>query len=83
MSSKSSRKTTTSRDRSSEFRNPREIARSFAADPQRIGDAVDVIEPRRDQRDLQDAAIVEAGGCAAARDPAGETLVASLVSLTT
>jgi hypothetical protein len=26
-----------------------------------IGDAIDVVEPARDQRDLQDAAIIEAG----------------------
>ena len=33
----------------------------FTADTERIGDAIDVVEPRGDQRDLQDAAIVEAG----------------------
>ena len=30
--------------------------------PQGVGDAIDVVEPRSDQRDLQDAAIVEAHG---------------------
>ena len=37
-----------------------ECAISFAADAQRIGDAIDVVEPGRDQCDLQDGAIVEA-----------------------
>ena len=37
-------------------------SRSLAADPQRIGNTVDVVEPRSDQRDLQNAAIVKAGG---------------------
>src|SRR5215203_4002347 len=31
------------------------------SDAERVGDAVDVVEPRRDQRDLQDATVVEAG----------------------
>src|SRR5262249_45685965 len=31
-------------------------------DPQRGGDAVDVVEPRGDQGDLEDGAVVEAGG---------------------
>ena len=34
---------------------------SVAADPQRIGNPVDVVEPRRDQRDLQDRPVVKAG----------------------
>jgi hypothetical protein len=33
-----------------------------AADTQRVGDAIDVVEPRRDQRDLKDAPVVEAYG---------------------
>src|SRR5712664_2039991 len=33
-----------------------------ATDAQRIGHAIAVIEPRRDQRDLQNAAVVEANG---------------------
>jgi len=35
---------------------------TFPSDAERVGDAVDVVEPGRDQRDLQDAAIVEADG---------------------
>ena len=30
-----------------------------AADAERIGDSIDVVEPRRDQRDLQNPAVVE------------------------
>src|SRR5260370_7831187 len=35
---------------------------SVAAHAERIGRAIDVVKPRRDQRDLQDAAIVKATG---------------------
>ncbi len=36
--------------------------RGFTApDAEGVGDAVDVVEPRGDERDLQDAAVVEAG----------------------
>src|SRR5829696_5396581 len=32
------------------------------ADAERVGDPIDVVEPRGDERDLQDAAVVEARG---------------------
>jgi len=53
-SSKSSRKSTTSQGRS------REMVYSVAANPQCVGDAIDVVEPGGDQRDLQDGPVVEA-----------------------
>ena len=34
----------------------------FASDAERVSDTVDVVEPGGDQRDLQDAPVVEAGG---------------------
>jgi hypothetical protein len=36
--------------------------RLITAHAERIGDPVDIVEPRRDQRDLQDSLIVEADG---------------------
>ena len=35
---------------------------AFAADAQGVGDAVDIVEPRGDQRDLEDAPVVEPDG---------------------
>ena len=52
-----------------------------AADAQRVGDAIDVVEPGRDERDLQDAAIVEADGAQALVVARLRLRVASLVSL--
>jgi hypothetical protein len=37
------------------------VAQSLPPNPQRIGHPIDVIEPRSNQRDLQDALIIEAG----------------------
>jgi hypothetical protein len=37
----------------------------LSAHSQRVGHAIDVVEPRRDQRDLQNPAIVESGGAQA------------------
>jgi hypothetical protein len=39
-----------------------DAVRSLAPDPERIGNSVDVVEPGSDQRDLQNAAIVETNG---------------------
>lgn len=33
----------------------------IASDAQRIGDAIDIVEPRRDERDLQNCLIVKTG----------------------
>src|SRR4051794_19622949 len=41
---------------------PLVASRVGAPDAERVGDAVDVVEPRRDERDLQDAHVVEADG---------------------
>ena len=61
---KSSKRSTTSRDRSIDSQSCRLMdgARSLAADPERIGNPVDVVEPGSDQRDLQNPAIVETNG---------------------
>ena len=37
------------------------------ADAECIGDAIDVVEPGRDQRDLQDAHVIEADGAEPAK----------------
>jgi hypothetical protein len=54
-SSRSLRKSTTSQDRSLE------IPLSIEANPERVCDAIDVVEPGSDQRDLQDGPVVEPG----------------------
>jgi hypothetical protein len=59
MSSRLLSRTTTSPDRSIDLIDQR--LGSVTADSKRVGNPVDVIKPGRDQGDLQDGTVVEAG----------------------